>query len=297
MQSPLLCCWKRVLAVTSAFSWQNSVSLCPALFCTPRPNCLLILQVSLDFLLLHSSPLWWIGHLFLVLVLRGLLGLHWFFSASDLDYCDTEWFPLGTNWDHFVILEVAPKYCISDSLVDSEGYSSSSMGFLPTEEIQWSAELTLPVPLHSSSLIPKTSMFTLAISCLTMSGLPWCMDLTFQDLLQYCSLQHRILLSSPDIHPERRFCFGLSGAVSSCSPLFPGSMLDPFRPGGLICWCRIFSPFYRVFVRIWYLGLCVFSQFLCPFSRDGHIRCFHIMGCCRLWAWGMNAMNARGFSK
>ena len=38
----------------------------------------LLLQVSLDFLLLHSSPLWWKGHLFffLVLVLEGLVGLH-----------------------------------------------------------------------------------------------------------------------------------------------------------------------------------------------------------------------------
>ena len=34
----LLFCWKRVFTMTSAFSWQNSVSLCPALFCTPRPN-------------------------------------------------------------------------------------------------------------------------------------------------------------------------------------------------------------------------------------------------------------------
>ena len=24
--------------MTSAFSWQNSISICPALFCTPRPN-------------------------------------------------------------------------------------------------------------------------------------------------------------------------------------------------------------------------------------------------------------------
>ena len=33
MQSCILCCWKRVFALTSAFSWQNSVSLCPASFC------------------------------------------------------------------------------------------------------------------------------------------------------------------------------------------------------------------------------------------------------------------------
>ena len=43
-----------VLAVTSVFSWQNSInSLCPASFCTPRPICLL-LQVFLDFLLFQS---------------------------------------------------------------------------------------------------------------------------------------------------------------------------------------------------------------------------------------------------
>ena len=32
------CCWKRVFAMTSAFSWQNSISLCPISFCIPRPK-------------------------------------------------------------------------------------------------------------------------------------------------------------------------------------------------------------------------------------------------------------------
>ena len=36
----------------------------------------LLLQVSLDFLLFHSNPLWWKGHLFLVLVLEDLVGIH-----------------------------------------------------------------------------------------------------------------------------------------------------------------------------------------------------------------------------
>ena len=36
----------------------------------------LLLQVFLDFLLLHSNALWWKGHLFGVLVLEGLVGLH-----------------------------------------------------------------------------------------------------------------------------------------------------------------------------------------------------------------------------
>ena len=39
---------------------------------------------------------------------------------------------LETNRDHSVILEIASKYCISDSLVDHDGYSISSNGFLPT---------------------------------------------------------------------------------------------------------------------------------------------------------------------
>ena len=40
-------------------------------------------------------------------------------------------------------------------------------------------------------------MFTLAISCLTTSNLPWFMDLTFQVPMQYCSLQHWTFLPSP----------------------------------------------------------------------------------------------------
>ena len=69
-----------------------------------------------------------------MLVLEGHVGLHRpfnfsFFSVSgwgtDLDYCDVEWFALETNQDHSVVFEIAPKYCISDSFVDCEGYSIS----------------------------------------------------------------------------------------------------------------------------------------------------------------------------
>ena len=49
----------------------------------------------------------------------------------DLDYHDIELFALETNRDHFVIFEIAPKYCVSDSFVDYDGYSVSSKGFLP----------------------------------------------------------------------------------------------------------------------------------------------------------------------
>ena len=57
------------------------------------------------------------------------------------------------------------------------------------------------------------SMFPLAISCLTTSNLPWFMDLTFQVTMQYCSLQHWILLPSP-VTPTTGFCFWF-GSISS----------------------------------------------------------------------------------
>ena len=100
----------------------------------------LLFQVFLDFLLLHSSPLYWKGHIFWVVVLKGLVGLHRtnfnFFSITgwgiDLDYCDVEWFALETNRNHSVIFEIASKYCILDFFVDYDGYSISSKGFLHT---------------------------------------------------------------------------------------------------------------------------------------------------------------------
>ena len=49
------------------------------------------------------------------LVPLHFLRLGW---CIDLDYCDTEWFPLEMNWDHSVILEIAPKYGILGSFFD-----------------------------------------------------------------------------------------------------------------------------------------------------------------------------------
>ena len=76
-----------------------------------------------------------------MLVLKGLVGLHraiqlqllqLYWLGISLDYRDTEWFALETNRDQSVIFETAPKYYISDSFVDHDGYSISSKGFLPT---------------------------------------------------------------------------------------------------------------------------------------------------------------------
>ena len=107
------------------------------------------------------------------------------------------------NRDHSVVSETASNYCISDSFVDYDGYSMSSKGCS-----RWSSELNSPTPVHFSSLIPKMSMFTLAISCLIISNMTWFMGLTFQVPMQYCSLQHWILLPLPVTSTTECCCFG-----------------------------------------------------------------------------------------
>ena len=75
-----------------------------------------------------------------MLVLAGLVFIEpftfSFFSVTGwgigLDHSDNEWFALETNRDHYVVFEIASKYCISDSFVDRNGYSISSKGFLST---------------------------------------------------------------------------------------------------------------------------------------------------------------------
>ena len=112
------------------------------------------------------------------LVLKGLVGLHGTVQLQLLQryclghYCDIEWFALETNRDHSVVFEIASKYCVLDSFVDHDGYSISSEGFLPAVVDIMVIELNSPIPVHFSSLIPKMSMFTLALSCLTTSNLP-----------------------------------------------------------------------------------------------------------------------------
>ena len=122
------------------FSWQNSVSLCPVSFCTPRPNFPIILGISWLPTLVFQS-LWWKRQLFLVSVLENVVGLH---KISQLQLLQHQWlehrlgllwcqmFRLGKEPRSFCHFLIAPKYYISDSTVDYEGYSTSSKGFLLT---------------------------------------------------------------------------------------------------------------------------------------------------------------------
>ena len=126
--------------MTSAFSWQNSISLCPAsiwpkakfacysrcfltsYFCIPVPY--------------NEQDIFFGCQFFKVLQVFIEPFNFGFFSVNGwgiaLHYCDIAWFALERNRDHSVVFELASKYCILDSFVDHDGYSISSKGFLPS---------------------------------------------------------------------------------------------------------------------------------------------------------------------
>ena len=108
------------VCMTSAFSWQNFICLCPASFRIPRPNLPVTLGVSWLPTFAFQSPIMKRAS-FLGVSTKGLVGLHRTVQLQllsiigwgiDLDYCDIEWFALETNRDHSVVYEIAPKYCI-----------------------------------------------------------------------------------------------------------------------------------------------------------------------------------------
>ena len=66
-----------VLLEEVEFSWQNSISLCAASFLTPRPNLPVTPVVSWLPTFAFQSPIMKRTSFFFMLVLKGLVGLHW----------------------------------------------------------------------------------------------------------------------------------------------------------------------------------------------------------------------------
>ena len=72
-----------------------------------------------------------------MLDLKGLVGLHRTINfrvtgwGIDLGYCDIEWIALEMNREHSVVFEITSSTAFR-TLVDHDGYSISSKGFLPT---------------------------------------------------------------------------------------------------------------------------------------------------------------------
>jgi len=94
------------------------------------------------------------------------------------------------------------------------------------------------------------SMFSLAISCLTTSNLPWFMDLTFQVPMQYCSFQNQTLLPSP-VTSTTWCCF----CVGSTSSFFLGLFL-------LQCPVEYWVPTDLGSLSFSVLSFCLFILFL-----------------------------------
>ena len=85
----------------------------------------LLLQVFPDFLLLHSSPLWWKGHRFWVLVLEGLVVLHRTIQLQLLQHYYS-WFIIltsGVKHSDSVFLQILLAYKLLKDDYDSLCYA------------------------------------------------------------------------------------------------------------------------------------------------------------------------------
>ena len=91
------------------------------------------------------------------------------------------------------------------------------------------------------------SIFTLTISCLTTSNLPWFMDLTFHIPMLFTASDFTSITSH--IHNWVLFMLWLHlfyFFLDLFPPLFSSSILGTYRPGDFIFQCHIFFPFHTV---------------------------------------------------
>ena len=131
------------------------------------------------------------------------------------------------------------------------------------------SDITFTLVLFSL-LIPKMSMFTLTISCLTTSTVLWFMDLTFQVPLQYCSLQHQTLTSITNhIHNSALFLLSFHLFILSAvmPPLFSSSILGTYDLGSSSFSVLSFLPFHPVHGL---LKARIMKWFAIPFSSGPH---------------------------
>ena len=144
-----------------------------------------------------------------------LLKWIWFFFLFGISHREScSFFTLG-----FQVKSQALKHKFKYNKAQlSDSCSGFCLIYLKREENQSSLPTVVDImviwvkftiPVHFSSLIPRMSMFTLAISCLITSNWPWFMDLRFQVPIQCCSLLHKNLLLSPVTSTTGYyFCFG-----------------------------------------------------------------------------------------
>ena len=134
--------------MTNAFSWQNSANFDLLLFVLLGQICLLP-KVSLDFLLLHSSPLYRKGHLFWVFqkILQVFIEVFnfSFFSitgqGTDLEFCDIEQFAWKCTEIILLFLRLHPNTAFQTLLLARMATPFLLKDSCPQQQIQWSSEL------------------------------------------------------------------------------------------------------------------------------------------------------------
>ena len=128
-----------------------------------------------------------------MLVLEGVVGLH---GTIQLQLLQHYWsgHRLGLLWYWMICLGNKQKpFChFSDCIQVLHFGLLYWLSWLP-HFFKGILEHNSPHSVHLSSLIPRMSVFTLTISCLSTSNLAWFINLTFQVPMQFCSLQHRTL--------------------------------------------------------------------------------------------------------
>ena len=185
--------------MTSAFFWQNAISLFLPSFCTQRPKLPVTPVISWLPTFAFQSPMMKTTVFLGVNSRRSCKSSYNHSTSASLALVvgAKTWITVilnGLPWKRteiiLLFLILHPSYAFWTP-VYYESYSISSKAFFPHSSRYNGHELNLLIPVHFSSLIPKMSIFTLTISCLTTSTLLWFMDLTFQIPMQYCSYSIR----------------------------------------------------------------------------------------------------------
>ena len=152
---------------------------------------------------------------------------------------------LPWKWTKIILLffRVHPSTTFQ-TFVDQEGYSISSKGFLPTVVnivVIW-IKLAPSHPCQCSLLLSP------AWPCLIYFD-SWTQHSRFLCNIVLCSFR---LYFHHQMHPQLIVIllwpnhFILAGAISNCPLLFPNSILDTFRPVGIIFWFHMFLSFHTV---------------------------------------------------
>ena len=229
--------------MTKASSWQNSISLCPASFCTPKRNLPVTSGGSRLPTFAFQSPMMKRTFFFLGggvssrRSCRSSQNCSTSASSTLVDYCEIKWFAVERNRDYSVIFEIAPKYYISDSFVSYEGYSTYSREFLPTivdimviwikftHSSPFYFTDSLNVNIHSCHLLFDHFQFTLSPGP-SIPGFYTMFFFTASDFMSITSHIQNWALFLLWLH-----LFILSGVIS---PFFSSSTLGTYRPGELV---------------------------------------------------------------